>query len=387
MSGVARKTAPAVQRATHAAPAVIDTPRSFDVELTARCNSRCVYCFFFDNDAVEYRDLPTADWLGLFDECGRLGVMRLCLAGGEPFMRPDLPELIDGIRRNRMRYGLLSNGSLVDDSIADILAASGRCDYVQVSIDGPAASVHDASRGAGSFAAAVRGLECLRRHGVPVTVRVTIQHHNVAYLRETAAFLLDELRLPGFSTNSAGYLGSCRRHADDVLLDVAERQLAMETLVELSERYPGRITAQAGPLAEARMWGRMLRDAREARPPLPDRGRLSACGCSRTRLAVRADGSVVICTMLPHAVLGHIGRDDLHEIWLRHPLLVAHRRRREIPLADFQMCRDCPYIDHCTGNCPGLAYTHTGEIDHPSPDACLRLFLEQGGRVPETAGV
>jgi hypothetical protein len=30
-----------------------------------------------------------------------------------------------------------------------------------------------------------------------------------------------------------------------------------------------------------------------------------------------------------------------------------------------------------------MAYALAGEVNHPSPDACLRLFLEQGGRLPE----
>jgi len=140
-----------------------------------------------------------------------------------------------------------------------------------------------------------------------------------------------------------------------------------------------------GRAEEARILRRQVELAREGAPPQPGRGRLTACGCLRTRLAVRSDGAVTICPLLPQIELGRIGRDDLQELWLDHPRLVAHRRRGELPLSSFEMCRDCPYAGYCTGNCPGLAYTLTGEVDHPSPDACLRRFLEQGGRVPEVA--
>ncbi|TFH33417.1 MAG: radical SAM protein, partial [Anaerolineales bacterium] len=80
---------------------VMRMPRNVDVEITARCNLRCRYCYFFNNPEVEYRDLPTEKWLTFFDELGRSGVMRLTLAGGEPFIREDLPELWEGIVRNR----------------------------------------------------------------------------------------------------------------------------------------------------------------------------------------------------------------------------------------------------------------------------------------------
>ena len=88
-------------------------------------------------------------------------------------------------------------------------------------MDGSRPEIHDACRGQGSFAAAVRGIRTLQRHGVPVTVRVTIHRHNVHDLEATARFLLEELGLPSFGTNAAGYLGACRRNAGQVLLDVA----------------------------------------------------------------------------------------------------------------------------------------------------------------------
>lgn len=358
---------------------VMRTPRHLSLEITARCNLRCSYCYFFNNEAVEYRDLPTADWLQFFDELGSLGVMTLTLAGGEPFIRKDLPELINGIVRNRMRYSFLSNGGLIDDSIAAFLTETGRCEYVQVSVDGSCAAVHDTCRGAGAFEGAVRGIRTLQRHGIYVAVRVTIHRNNVDDLDNIARFLLEDLGLPDFSTNSAGYMGSCCGNADSVLLSIEERQQAMETLQRLTEKYPGRISANAGPLADARMWGRMAEALERKAPAFNNGGRLTACGCPRTKIAVRADGAIVPCNMLEHVALGRINQDSLLDVWQQSPALNQLRNRHSIPLDGFEFCKDCEYIPYCTGNCPGLAYTLTGAIDHPSPDACLRNFLKDGG--------
>lgn len=364
-----------------AAPAM-RSPRSIDVEITSRCNLRCKYCYYFENPAVEYSDLPPSGWLSFFEECRDAAVMHLCIAGGEPFLREDLREILDGVVRNRMRLSLLSNGGLIDDGIAEYLAGTGRCDCVQISIDGSRSETHDACRGRGSFDAAVRGLKTLQRHGVNAAVRLTITHHNVDDLESAAKFLLEDLGLNGFGTNSAGYLGACQRNAGGVMLSNDDRCQAMETLVRLNERYGGRISAAAGPLAEARMWREMEEKRRKDAPPSPRGGRLTACGCPTNKLAVRADGAYVICNMLAHTVLGWMNRDSLLEVWQTHPHLQAMRRRSEIPLDSFEYCRGCDYIGYCTGNCPGLAYSLTGKIDHPSPDACLRRYLESGGRIP-----
>ena len=358
------------------------TPRTVDIEITARCNLRCRYCYFFNNPAIEYRDLPADEWLKFFDELGSLGVMNVTLAGGEPFVRDDLPVLLEGLVRNRMRFSLLSNGTMINDEIAAFIAGTRRCEYVQVSVDGSYAAVHDSCRGKGSFDDAVRGIRTLQRHHVNVAVRVTIHRNNVNDLENIAQFLLDELGLPGFSTNSAGYLGTCRLNANDVMLTIAERRLAMATLLRLTEKYPDRISAMAGPLTDGRIWRRMEEARAQGKPSFHNGGRLTACGCPSSKISVRADGAIVLCSMLAHSELGRINKDSLAEIWQHSPALNQLRSRHTIPLTGFEFCAGCSYIPYCTGNCPGLAYTTTGERDHPSPDACLRRFLEEGGAIP-----
>jgi len=281
-----------------------------------------------------------------------------------------------------MRFALLSNGALITDEIATFIAQTRRCDYVQISLDGSRAETHDACRGRGSFDGAVRGIRTLQRHAVRLAVRVTIHRYNVHDLEAVAHLLLDELGLPGFGTNSAGYLGNCRLNADEVMLTTAERQLAMETLLRLEAQYPGRIQASAGPLAEGRMWRRMEAARLAKAPPFRNGGHLTACGCPVNKIAVRADGVIVPCNMLAHIELGRINHDDLAEVWLHAPALNALRQRSTISLAAFDFCAGCEYQPYCTGNCPGLAYTLTGQVDHPSPDACLRLFLADGGQIP-----
>jgi SynChlorMet cassette radical SAM/SPASM protein ScmE len=357
------------------------TPRTLDIEITARCNLRCRYCYFFNNPAVDYSELPTDEWLTFFAELGSLGVMNVTLAGGEPFIRDDLPVLLEGIVRNRMRFSLLSNGTLINDEIAAFIASTRRCEYVQVSVDGSCAETHDSCRGKGSFDGAICGIHTLQRHRVNLAVRVTIHRNNVNDLENIAHLLLEELDLPGFSTNSAGYLGACRLNAAEVVLNIQERQVAMATLLRLTEKYNGRISANAGPLTDGRMWRRMEKAWAQGAPGFSNGGRLTACGCPSSEIAVRADGAIVPCSMLAHMELGRINQDLLLEVWQHSSVLNRLRRRHTIPLTDFEFCAECSYIPYCTGNCPGLAYALTGKVDHPSPDACLRRFLEGGGEI------
>jgi SynChlorMet cassette radical SAM/SPASM protein ScmE len=361
---------------------VMRTPRSVDVEITSKCNLRCRYCYYFDNPSVTYHDLPTDEWLEFFDELGRCAVMDVTLQGGEPFIRKDLPELIEGIVRNRMRFSILSNGGLIDEKISSYIAQTNRCNYIQLSVDGASPKTHDICRGKGSFEGAIQGINILRHHGIPITVRVTIHHYNVDDLKNIAYLLLNEIGLPGFSINSAGYLGSCTKNSKELLLTTQDRETAMEILLQLSESYKGRISAMAGPLAEVRHWRRMEDALSEGAKQFSGGGYLTGCGCPTNKIAVRADGAIIPCCMLAHIELGRINVDSLAEVWQQSPILNGLRQRHTISLDTFDFCSGCPYIPYCTGNCPGLAYTLSGQVNHPSPDACYRRFLEDGGKLP-----
>jgi SynChlorMet cassette radical SAM/SPASM protein ScmE len=362
---------------------LMSTPKSVDLEITSTCNLRCKYCSHFTSAGEVGQDLSKEEWFEFFEELNRCAVMSVCLSGGEPFYRDDLKELIEGIVRNRMRFSILSNGILITDEVAAFLASTKRCDSIQVSIDGSIPITHDAFRGEGTFFKAIEGIRSLQKHHVPVTVRVTIHRQNVKDLEGIAKLLLEEIGLSSFSTNSASHMGLCRKNAEQVQLTTEERSLAMETLLELNKKYNGRIGATAGPLADARNWLEMEQARREGKERLPNRGYLTSYGGVMSKMAVRADGMMVPCSQMPHIELGRINKDDLKEVWENHPQLNWLRDRCTIPLRNFEFCRNCNYINYCAGGCPALAYTIMNEENHPSPDACLRRFLEEGGKLPD----
>jgi len=361
---------------------IMKTPRSVDLAITNRCNLRCTYCSHFTGAGDVDQDLPKEAWQSFFEELNRCAVMNVTLQGGEPFCREGLREIIEEIVRNRMRFNILSNGTLITDDMAEFVSSTGRCDGVQVSIDGSVPITHDAFRGKGSFFKAIRGIDNLRKHHLPVSVRVTIHRQNVRDLGAIAGLLLEDIGLPEFSTNAASYMGLCRQNAKMVQLATEERTLAMEALLSLNKKYDGRVSATAGPLAEAKTWLLMMQARRNGKTRLSEGGCLTACGGPMETIAVRADGVMIPCIQMSHIALGRINRDDLKDVWQNHGELKRLRERRSISLRDFIFCRGCDYINYCTGNCPALAYLILGDENHPSPDACLKRFLEEGGRLP-----
>lgn len=357
---------------------VMSSPKHVDIAITGKCNLACQYCFYAD-EMVARTNLPTERWLSFFDELGSLGVMTVTLTGGEVFTRPDLFELIDGLIANRMRYSLISNGTLITEETLkqfEIGKRRQRLESIQVSVDGSSAEVHDLSRPK-SFGRALRGLKLLKEAGYPVTVRVTINRHNVDDLENVAHLLLDEVGLPSFSTNEAYACGATDRTEGDVIITPVQREKAMQVLTRLSEQYDQRIRASAGPLIlaqELKTMDDMLAAGQTARS---GRSTLSACGGVFSEIAVLHDGMIVPCHIMSSLHLGMAGVESLQEIWLNHPTMVALRQRRQIPISSLETCRDCSYQGFCTGGCPGGALYANGDFNTRNPMSCYRVLKDE----------
>jgi SynChlorMet cassette radical SAM/SPASM protein ScmE len=358
---------------------LMPTPRNVGIAITGRCNLRCAYCFYADEMAA-LGDLPTEAWLAFFDELGRLGVMDVSLTGGEAFTRPDLFELIDGVIANRMRYNILSNGTLIDERMLARFEEGKRrlrLDYIQISIDGSCAEVHNQSR-PGSFDRALRGLRLLKEAGFPVMVRTTINRHNLHDLEKIAHLLLDEIGLASFATNEADLIGAGCQNQGQIALTAAEVQEAMETLARLGERYPGRLSAQAGPQAKRQMYAEMEHARRTGEKAARwTMGYLSSCGGMFSKIDVLHDGTIVPCHILHGLGLGNVKSDSLGEIWRAHPTLRALRERRTIPMDQVPGCEDCEWAPYCNGGCPGVPYELTGDFNRASVQDCYRRFLRE----------
>ncbi len=363
-------------------PHIKDAPDSFDISLTGKCNLHCDYCFYANEMNVR-PDLPKEEWFTFFDELGALSVRDLTLSGGEVFVRKDFWELIDHIIENRMRYSILSNGTLITEETLkqfEVGKRKSRLNSIQVSIDGSCAEVHDKSRGEGSFVKAISGLRLLKESGFQVTVRVTINKYNVDDLENVTKFLLEDIGLHSFGTNDAIPMGSGCDNQAGITLSPDQQLKAILKMHELVKKYKERINASAGPLSKWNSYGKMehIRSTGE-KPNSYQMGFLTACGCMYNKLAVHHDGIISPCNMLADLEMGRINRNPIKEIWRNHKVLKDLKDRRSIPMNEVPDCKGCEWQEFCNGSCPALPYTITGDFNRANMHDCYRKFLNETG--------
>ena len=99
-------------------------PLTGSIELTHRCNLRCVHCYCNlpagERKAMS-RELTTEEVLDIYDQIAEAGCLWLLITGGEPLLRKDFREALAGAKQRGFILTLFTNGTLITPETADFL--------------------------------------------------------------------------------------------------------------------------------------------------------------------------------------------------------------------------------------------------------------------------
>ena len=162
---------------------------SIFLHVTKQCNLHCSYCYFSASRPLP-NELTTEEFSRLWPDIVEVCPQKVVFTGGEPLLRPDLFDLLEGLRSHdrdhRIRRCLNSNGHGLTTDVARRLV--GLADEVRISVDA-LEQRNDAVRGSGNFAAAFRALENLYQLGFEPKVLVTVSTFTMPDLEELICLL------------------------------------------------------------------------------------------------------------------------------------------------------------------------------------------------------
>jgi len=141
------------------------------------CNLTCTHCFNASGPKDPWvRRMGPAQVRAAIDEAAAIGVKELYFTGGEPFLHPDILELIQYALRHAPTT-VLTNGTPITEAVADrlgALAAATRYSLeIRLSLDAPDAETNDAIRGRGVFAKVLRAARLLEARRVLPIITVS----------------------------------------------------------------------------------------------------------------------------------------------------------------------------------------------------------------------
>ena len=291
------------------------TPVYALIKVTNRCNSGCIYCnhSIHGEAQLSLHDPSTEGVQKAISEVAELGVRSVNLSGGEPTLRPDLPELIDYAHGLGLVTILLTNGLTLAESWNE-LGRSG-LNYIILSLDSLDAEMYRRQRGA-SYEQAWQGVEAalrLRDKYPPAFVDVTtvVTKHNLAELPD----LVRKLASYGISVQFSPY-----HHFDTQVTDhnTPEESAAVhETIEELIS-----LLDSGYPIVNSRAYLKHMPSFFSKPHVLPWWYR---CYAGHVAVFVDAELSVRPCWSWSLPVLGNLKRDELRTIWYSP----SFRRARE----------------------------------------------------------
>ena len=162
------------------------------LELTLRCNERCMHCGSRCGD-IHTEELTLEQYKDFLDKVKRdMGTegIQLCITGGEPLLRKDFFEIMGYAHSLGFRWGMTSNGTLIDDEAAERLEECGM-GTISVSLDGMRDSHDKFRRTPGGWDSAVKGINALIKRNSFKEIQVTTVVHkeNIHEMEELYEYL------------------------------------------------------------------------------------------------------------------------------------------------------------------------------------------------------
>ena len=301
------------------------------IEIISRCNEKCIYCYN-EKNMTDCVMLPYGKTADIISNAVKMGVENIAISGGEPFLHPEIKEIISIINENGLTPTIITNLTLLDVEMSEFL--SGKKVNLQLTLDSGIEEIHELSRGKGTYGKQVRAIGLLKSHGFSdgILLRCNIWGKNCSC--ENILSVLDFAREYGIST-----VNFALAHRTDFFCLTAESEREKEDIINWIE-------------SAKKIYPKLDIDFPEGKvswacPFLVDEEHLD-CG-----LRITAAGNVYPCQMFDSEefCIGNIYSNNLEEIIEGDPF----RRFLELMrLRKFfiQKCRECVCQVICYGGCP-----------------------------------
>jgi len=325
----------------------LGVPLAVQVDLTYRCNERCVHCYL---DHHDHGEMNTTEIKHLLDQMAEAGVFILTLSGGEIFLRKDFFAILEYARQLMFCVKLKTNAVLIREQDALRIRELG-VESIQVSIYSHRPEVHDAiTLIPGSLKRSVDAIRFLKSLGLKVIIA------NVLMIQNRQDY-------PGVHALAAELGVECTLDPTVTPMMDGNRSTVSLGVDHSALREVFRDPALVGDVDEFC-----------AIPAKTGETELEAIPCSagHTACYVSPYGDVFPCVQFP-VPTGNVRQQRFVDIW-RHSERM--NEVRSIRVKDLTTCTQCSHVSSCT-RCPGLAYME-GNMRGPSSQDCEKSFAKTG---------
>lgn len=326
----------------------LGVPLTVHLDITYRCNERCVHCYL-DHD--DHGEMTTAEIKHLLDELADAGVFILTLSGGEIMLRKDFFEILEYARERTFCIKLKTNAIMIGEREAQRIRELA-VDTIQVSIYSHRPEVHDAiTLVPGSLTRSINAIRFLKSQGLKVIMSNVLMVQNMNDYPGVRA-LAEELGVdctidPTITPMMDGNRSILNLNVDTSMLEQVFRDKGLVGDVEEFCAPP------------------VKPDGQELLESIP-------CSAGHSACYVSPYGDVFPCVQFP-LPSGNVRQTRFIDIWQNSRQL---NEVRSIRMSDLPSCSQCVHGTTCT-RCPGLAFQE-GNMRGPSIQDCEKSYARTG---------
>ncbi len=328
----------------------------FQWHITERCNLNCTHCYKEQKFIKE--ELSTREIIDILDryynQLNEWGLNkhqnRISFTGGEPLIRDDFWQILENCFRNKdkITYGILSNGTLLDKDSVQKLKALG-IDYFQVSLEG-LEEINDKIRGKGSFKKIINALELLNSYSISSSISMTITKANIQEVPNIIC-LAKEIGVNSIGIRRLVPLGMGKKMGELMITPQETRDLFKYINQENDKSNLSiSVGCEEGLIAQEMELPRGI------------------CNAGYYSFSVLPNGDVYPCRRLP-ILCGNLTQNSFQDILIKSKELQDLRNLNNIN----QQCQRCPHFNECLGGAKCVANAYFKDPFAPDPQ-CWRLF-------------
>ena len=319
------------------------------VELTYRCNEKCIHCYCPSGD--QKKEITLQTFSKLIDEFEAIDGFNLSLTGGEILIRDDIEDIFKTLIGRNIVVSMISNLILLNDNKLDLISQI-KPRSVGVSIYSTIPEIHDSITNVkGSFNRSLDSIKKLRKNNVPVVIKVPLFNKTVdGYkgIKDLATNLGCEYQ---FDLNIIPKQDGSSNNTDLRIMDE-------KSILGVFNDSPANVYFSDELLQKE----------------TTKRYDQNICGAGQTGLTISPYGDVKPCLSL----IKHIGKypeTSLVDLWNSTALKEAVS---DLKIETLSKCSKCPDLDICTP-CVGTWQAK----DVPDSYTC---FLSKLKRINQTKG-
>lgn len=323
---------------------------SIAVHITGKCNLNCVYC---NQRNQKDKGMGFQKFYRLIDDAKSNGISDVTLAGGEPFVHPQIFEMLNYCKSKNMKVSVYTNGTLIGKDIITWLAMIKGLSLV-FKFDSPFS--YEEHVGSDVYKKVSSTIMLCTSNGIKSIARINVTKKNIKHLPN---IINDTFKL-GAEPVIERYMPLKHDATNRKLeLNAEEWQEALQTYYKCC--------AKNLEVSAKTFWGYKNNQAK-----------LLGYNCYgfNSTLIIRPNGSAVPCGLaLDELSVGNINKEPLSVI------LKRYYKQREIWRKIPKECESCDEAETCRGGCKAYTYLKLKCFDKKDP-LCKTRFCNQEPIMP-----